>query len=359
MEISQRKGLSRLPTVIFQIIQKLSRQKDYRQLMNADIGNFSLIKSETITYWLKVSKGLDEHEETTLKKIINSVKDKSKQVYLFLDPINQMLSMQYAHVFDGVRQLKLRGTSIDKNFAFEIFNNILHLILSDIQGISCANLYLEKTIRLVIWKCGFTEITEWNSENSLRELNIDDCKNLARTPSFGSIETVSILGNINRILNFQVGQQTKLSVIGGALSFQTLEFMSKHPCFADSAKELTLNCSYPIGFTDFSFCQNITDLDLKLHYNINMKFPPVYNGRNFSLRCFSLSDWTGREIFPNVEKCKLDCCTESFNLPQMPKLRDLSVYDCQGITHIPYFPLLTELCVFSSETCWRSRYFQI
>jgi hypothetical protein len=55
MEISQGKGLSRLPTVIFQIIQKLSRQRDYRRLMNADSGTFSLIKSETISYWLKVS----------------------------------------------------------------------------------------------------------------------------------------------------------------------------------------------------------------------------------------------------------------------------------------------------------------
>jgi hypothetical protein len=69
MEISQRKGLSRLPTVIFQIIQKLSRQRDYRRLMNADSGTFSLIKSETISYWLKVSKGLDDMKRAHKRKL--------------------------------------------------------------------------------------------------------------------------------------------------------------------------------------------------------------------------------------------------------------------------------------------------
>jgi spore coat polysaccharide biosynthesis protein SpsF (cytidylyltransferase family) len=72
-----RERIEGLPTVIFQLIQLYLSGKEYRQLVSSRKETFSSIRYETVNYSLRINAFA---EEEVLKRIINSVKDKSKQI---------------------------------------------------------------------------------------------------------------------------------------------------------------------------------------------------------------------------------------------------------------------------------------
>jgi hypothetical protein len=240
----------------------------------------------------------------------------------------------------------------ENSFSFGIFNNILRLQLYDILGISEANLYLEKTIQLKLVRClHLIKINAWNSENVLQKLIIQDCESLELLPP---LKNISSDNRLPSCCNFLVGKQKKLSYRGKTLSFQTLQSMCTETFFHSSLEELELKWfSLPIGFRDFCWCLNISDLELS-YSNLNMtaaiSFPPVFYGKQLNLSGFNLFDWHVQQQYPNLRKCGLYGCDGLVALPEMPMLTDLTVTYTSDLSVVQSIPTLISLRLRYNKT---------
>jgi uncharacterized protein with HEPN domain len=65
-----------LPTVIFQLIQFHLNEKEYLQSMSCRKESFRSVKYETVKYSLIINN----HAGEAVRRILNSVKDKAKQI---------------------------------------------------------------------------------------------------------------------------------------------------------------------------------------------------------------------------------------------------------------------------------------
>jgi hypothetical protein len=350
-------GIKTLPTVILQLIQLYINVKDYLSLMNTSLSIFRAVKLETVRYLLIVSSAelarADVKER--LQKMVNSVNDKSKQISMTLLNLSQSSTRKIGSVYHGIGNLSLHTLCgpMENDFSFGMFHSILHLSLVNVQGVPEANLYLQKTIKLEVKKCGFKAIFDWNS-NVLQEVTLSDCASLTILPSFGNIPVISI--SACKLINYlPVGNQRKLFFSGTSLSSESLEFMhlmfSTHSSssFLNSIQELTLRCEFPQNFRDFSFCVNVPILEL-LHImrRSQFYFPHFSNflGNKLSLSNFNLSSWASLSLFPNLEYCTLNCCLGlTHNFPEMPKLTNLLLSYCQDLVALSSFPVLTHLFI--------------
>jgi hypothetical protein len=179
----QMGSIEKLPTVIFQLIQEFVSENEYRQLMSCRKESFSSVKHETATYSLRINDTAEE----ALRRLLVSVKDKSKQISVTFFDMNQSDIMKYVNICSGIENFSIyvspynfeRHVTIGNYFPFRVFNNILHLTLEEIHGISEASLFLEKTVKLALKRCPeLHEVTAWNSKNVLQEVIIRDCHSL-------------------------------------------------------------------------------------------------------------------------------------------------------------------------------------
>jgi hypothetical protein len=212
-----------------QLVQKFVREKEYRNLMNSNRATFQSVKHETVRLSLKISEELDPIKELKVIQLINSVKDKSKQISISFVRFFPAI-MKYSHIYDGVWRVSVSAycdfhQRLMEDFSFTVFNNIYHLSLSGIQKYTKVNLFLNKLIKLGLYGCSFQEVTAWNSKETLKELIVFG-GGLTRFPSFGNISTVSIQHLTSNVpYDFRVGQQTKLFFSGSHPTFPTLQTM--------------------------------------------------------------------------------------------------------------------------------------
>jgi hypothetical protein len=110
----QKKGncIEGMPIPIFQIIQEFLNERDYRNLMNSNLWTFQPIKYETVHYslfgqdkWIHFDFCADENKEGVVLQMINSVKDRSKQIGMKFKRVTQSSMMKYAHLFDDIERL--------------------------------------------------------------------------------------------------------------------------------------------------------------------------------------------------------------------------------------------------------------
>jgi hypothetical protein len=351
------KNIEALPTVIFQLIQSYCPREEYRKLMNTNQATFKTVKFETVYFNFKIRERLDQQEEDTFCRLMNRVMDKSKQISMVFTKMQRDPMILSANVWDGIEKLTLRPppyTWYDVNFSFQAFQHIIDLNLENIHGISNANLNLEKTRKLKLFKCGFEEITAWNSQSSLTDVTIDHCESLHTLPAFENISSIVIYAHGDYLLEFQVGRQKKLVFHWSSISLQTLQNMSNPPMFAGCLQELSLRIHFPLEFNDFSFCRNIPLLSLE-HCTIldelyaDLPKFPVYYGKNISLKLFCVDFWFGK-VIPNVETCNLISCLHEVELPEMPNLHSFHINQCDipvqlQIEEIRNFPLLRTLLI--------------
>jgi hypothetical protein len=138
-------SIEKLPTVIFQLIQQCARENEYRHLMNCNKETFSSVKKETVNFSLRINGTA----EKTLRRLLNSVKDKSKQISVTFIDMNQSEIKKYVKLCDCIEDVSVDGRPRRKSFVFfdsfrfTVFNNILHLTLTEISGMCEVNLYLE------------------------------------------------------------------------------------------------------------------------------------------------------------------------------------------------------------------------
>jgi hypothetical protein len=141
--IFQKKGdcIEGMPIPIFQIIQQYLDEQDYRDLVNSNLSTFQPIKYETVHYsllgpdrWFEIDFCADENKEASVRQIINSVKDKSKQIPFRVKSVTQPVFLQYAHLFEGIGKLTLELVTFKKDFPCAVFDKVRHLVLSDLEG---------------------------------------------------------------------------------------------------------------------------------------------------------------------------------------------------------------------------------
>jgi hypothetical protein len=185
----KQRCIESLPTPIFQLIQDYSKGKDYRNLMNTNLSTFQPVKSETVKYsligpklWNRVNCLGDK--EARLLQIIRSVKDKSKQISISISQVKQLTLLKYVHLFEGIHTFHYNGcewgrtASFDQSFSFDIFNNIHHLLLEDLHGISTIKSAPRHIVKLELIDCGFSRFEDLNPTNTLKELKIRSNKDL-------------------------------------------------------------------------------------------------------------------------------------------------------------------------------------
>jgi hypothetical protein len=232
-----------LPTVIFQMIQLHLSEKEYLQLMSCRKGAIDSVKQETARYSLCVNGTA----EVALRRILESVKDKSTQISLRFYDMWQSQIKKFAKICDGAEIVSIIGNShrykFEDGLHLSVFNNILHLTLQRIHGISAFNLYLEKTVKLELVQCwSLMEITAWNSKNVLRNVVIQNCNCLQILPPLENVSEFSFSSNGGQhYSNFLVGKQQKLSYKGLTLSSQTWQLMSTETSFLSTMEELKLD----------------------------------------------------------------------------------------------------------------------
>jgi hypothetical protein len=162
-----------------------------------------------------------------------------------------------------------------------------------------------------------------------------------------NISEVSICTKGFHSTNFLVGRQKKFSSQRVTYSLQTLQTMSTDTSFLSSVEELNLKwISLPAEFSDFSWCRNISVLELSSNSSFSPNgpsFSSIFYGKQLKLTRFNLAFWSDRQCFPNLERCQLDVGFDLVALPEMPKLTHLSVISCSVLRVLPSFPSLTSL----------------
>jgi hypothetical protein len=115
-------GIEALATAVFQIIQGYSKEVSYRNLLNTKLSTFQTIKFETVKYsligpnnWNRLHPLKVNFMENALLNIINSVKDKSRQISMSFDDVKQPTLVKYAHLFQEIFKFHLTGCYSTKN----------------------------------------------------------------------------------------------------------------------------------------------------------------------------------------------------------------------------------------------------
>jgi hypothetical protein len=353
----QRKGdcIEGMPIPIFQFIQQFLNEQDYLTLMNSNLSTFQPIKYETVHYtlvgpekWVHFDFCVDENKAATVLNIINSVKDKSKQIGMRILGASQPLILRFGHLFERIGKLTLEKTMFKMDFPLTIFNNIRHLKLSSTGlGLTHANFDLGHLETLELLHCGIEEIIAWNSSNSLKTLILLGCFKLKSIPPLDNIEDVYIHG-ASRLTHFRSsGNHKKFTFSGRTLDETTLLVMNQ-PSFYESLQNMRL--CYHFTPSDFTFCQNIPVIDLNNNSrnSRNDCYPPlpVLNGKEIKLNHFSLSSWNG-QVFSNVLKCELHDCIDLIYFPEMPVLQSLSLQECNQLVTIPSLLSLQNLKILA------------
>jgi hypothetical protein len=74
----------------------------------------------------------------------------------------------------------------------------------------------------IIRNCGFSEIINWNSEDRLQELVINDCFHLIKFPALNKIPLATLSIRKYNCDCFEVGEQSELLFSGLSLSIQSM-----------------------------------------------------------------------------------------------------------------------------------------
>jgi hypothetical protein len=358
----QKRGncIEGLPLSIFQVIQEYSDPADYRSLVNSNLSTFQPIKYETINYvltgpegWNGVDSCAVEKKEAYLMNIINSVKDKSKQISVRFREVNHETIRQYSHLFEGIHSLSIKCRKLRKadkvDFPLELMKNMDDIQLVDVVGIPVLKRGFDNVMKLNIMNVDVQRIEEINSMKTLKVLAVNSCEKLNSISGCDDIPVISII----RCLRL-----TKISLPKNCQEFRCLHgllpsLQGDLQIFGRSLQKLYLRGVFDIKIINFSFCQNISVVSLQndgLFLDFIPPFFPVFHGEYLFLSGFNLSSWNG-QILENAKKIQLVSCSDLVRLPEMPQVLILSLSQCGNLKSIPSLNCLTALFMFECCTC--------
>jgi hypothetical protein len=348
--VQKQDCLEALPVVLFQSIQEYSTETDYRHLMNTNLSTFQSIKRDTVKYSLldrpKKLPQFHLYQEAVFSLLINSVKDKSKQISMSFSDVNHSTVLKYVPLFKGIHKLSLSYSQAVPTlslFPFSVFDNIHHLILENVHGIPVFPSAPAHIVKLELIDCGFTQFKELNPSKSLYSLTISSDYNMHILGSLDGVHQVDIFSD-NLDLKFPRDCpiiKLNMSSVDGlvipdldpSFPYEKLEIFTTFP--TSYSEELFKLAIYPeVDFTN----------DEVLFGPEVPEFPKFY-GIGLTLEGFSLAQWN-RASLPNLRVLHLIGCYEFSSLPEMPAVESIFLDNCKRFEYIPPLPSLKKLQVW-------------
>jgi hypothetical protein len=353
--------LEALPMEVFRILQEFVSFKDYLNLMNANLFTFQPITNETARYMLSGPEKLEELgvKKPAFARILESVKDKSRQVSMIFDNVNSDTIVKSSLFFDGIYKLIIAaryGKLLKKRFPFKIFDNVYHLVLKGVHGVKTLSLNSNTLKKLEVISCRFHEIRSWNNGSKLQSLVYFEADNSipvylipprSPIPSFEGIPELALNSWYGVNTEWVMNAKSFTYKSTGNIPFEVLI----RPQFSQQLISLILKCGFPATFHDFSFCSHIQFLTLTRPADSVGFYPqcPTFYGQEIKLQKFSLSAWNGG-VLPNVKKCHLTDCVQLTHFPALPLCRELHLQCCMELTSCsPEMPFLSELAITDSR----------
>ena len=389
-----------LPGIIFPIIQSFLSESEYCSLMNVNLSTFQPIKYETVRYsligperWFCIDSLKDERKEEFVVQLMNSVKDKSKQIGLSMIDVKQPFILKNAYLFQGIYKLVIQGHSSSNfkaNFDFTLFHHLQHLVLQQFEGIKSISCGFGdvQILELSQWR-NLRELTNLNPQKKLKELKITHCPLLEKILSLDDIPTIYLdcayfadflPTKIHQNIFWVTNRELPLKSLQ---QFQTI-YHQLHNNFNSFPilQRLHLFGRLPYSFRDFEFAQSIPVVSITNGQFIeekNYPFFPLFQGKELTLARFNLSAWSFSSssstvlemslrrllklslsyvsglvqlpLLPAVHTLNLSYCTDLRSIPSLKKLRSLSLRNCDLLTSIASEqPSLKEVTMVNCRT---------
>jgi hypothetical protein len=350
--------LELLPTVIFQVIQDNLKEKDYRNLVNANLVTFRPVKYETVRYTFKVIKGPTALEEVAIVfSIINKVKDKATQISFCLQNFNDMVLSGCLPLLKPLQKLTIwESYFTNDNFKSKLFNNISCLVLKYVGGKEAPlKLKFKHLVSLELHGCGNIERIEDLSGNSLKHLKISEC----------SMKTLSLINCENlHSFNYECGNtqfSKTIRIPRNCVHLEIIDYSStnvlrelKKICQQKNRLQklsLTLWEDFPwmcYQKLDHSFYRNVPVVELKTVRDNDTDPGPAMNAigsQDLSLSWFSLSNWNSTGTITSIRKLRLQGC-DMEEFPQMPNVESISLEYAEMLKLISAMPRLIKLKIY-------------
>eukprot|EP01040_Poterioochromonas_malhamensis_P000652 gene652-695_t len=366
ISLFQKRGdcIEGLPIAIFLLVKSFLKSSDYRELMNCNLATFQPIKYETVEYniigperWLPIDSVHDDRKKDFVKTLINSVKNKSKQISMTMKYISTELFESSIDLFEGIYSLvatveghgvKARRTG---DLDFRVFNNIHTLNLHSLPVTSISG-GLENVVRLEL--CSFPNlrfISNINNNKTLQHLTIKSCYSLTHLDFIlEDIKSIHINCPYLTCLGGLRGDIEEITLITAAqITLKTVNSLTE---IAPKLKSLDLSCLFPYEFNDYHIFQSISTLRLPGNRNGTEKKPslsPVFESKTLKLVFFDLKPWNNSHaVFDNLQDLELTRCSGIVTLPVISSLKVLKINLLQ---HLKTIPTLMNLQVLHISSC--------
>ncbi len=366
ISLFQKRGdcIEGLPIAIFLLVKSFLKSSDYRELMNCNLATFQPIKYETVEYnivgperWLPIDSVHDDRKKDFVKTLINSVKDKSKQISITMKCISTELFESSIDLFEGIYSFiaSVDGFGVKpqrkEDLDFRVFNNIHTLSLSSLPVTSISG-GLENVVRLEL--CNFPNlrfISNINSNKTLRRLTIKSCYSLTHLDFIlEDIKTIHINCPYLTCLGGLRGDIEEITLSTAAqITLKTVNSLTE---IAPKLKSLDVNCLFPYEFTDYHIFHSISTLRLPGNRNRAEQKPslsPVFESKTLKLLSFDLTPWNNSHaVFDNLQDLELIYCSGIVTLPVISSLKTLKLNHLQ---HLKTIPTLMNLQMLHVNAC--------
>jgi hypothetical protein len=273
------------------------------------------------------------------------VKDKSKQISLYLFDVTPEFLMLHAHMFRQIHHLHIRF--LERNFNelnFNMFNDIHHVELNRLRGITTINSGFENVRILTLSRA--VNLTHVDLRHvKLDKLSVNDCPRISVLKGVNSVRCINIDVMQPNLEGFQVIPNVpyeSISLFSDDLSLDML-----HHCDLSHLQCLSLFDLCNLGGDDLSIFMNIQHLSLGASKNIGRSnFPslPIFNGTSLELVRFNLERWSSADCIPNVKRIKIvECANVDPHLSFLRNVRVVSVNRNDEINHFFSLAYCTEL----------------
>ncbi len=365
VSLFQKRGncIEGLPLAIFLVIKFFLLPSEYRDLMNCNLATFQPIKYETVEYniigperWFAIDSVHDDLKKHFVKTLMNSVKDKSKQISMNMDYISLELFQNSIDLFEGIYSLVAVVEGYDAKppirdiIDLTVFNNIHTL---NLKGLPMTNISegFENVVKLEIGMFSNLKIiSNINNNKTLRHLTIHNCYNLTHLDfNLQDIKTIHISCYYLTCLGEMIGGDIEDITLNTSaqLSLKTINSITK---IASKLKSLHLNCIFPHEFKDYHAFQSIPSLHLGQGEKC-ANLSPNFDSITLCLKAFDLTQWkNSHAIFDKLQDLELNSCSGIVTLPVISSLKILRLCSMPHLQTIPTFMNLQQLNIIFCPT---------
>jgi hypothetical protein len=274
------------------------------------------------------------------------VKDKSKQIGLYLHNATSKLLMFHASLFRQIHHLKiLFSGKLTHQLFFNIFNNIYHVELNCLRGITAIDSGFENVHVLTINDSLTLKTIDLRHATALDQLSLIACPSITILNGFNRVHCVTLHRIPPNLDGFQLIPNVPYKSISVFSTGRNLD-MLRH-CDLSHLNSLSIFNLGDLERHDLSIFRNIPSLSLASSltgppdYYLSL---PIFNGRSLDLTGFNLQSWTSVYVIPNVKRIRLSACTHlDPRLSFLTNVRNISLQTNDQIITVDSLPYCVKL----------------